>query len=243
MHYCKRPNIKQNPEVREPSQPKGLHEKVKTSDRNLKTKSLNAHCRPSSLKHLTLAQYCAWYKLVRPARQQATPQSPDRVVLIATPSDERGTGEESILPYRIQINDDRVVQRSAAARPLRWTPHGNFAELMLFKVNDRSTLPFVHCLHCLLVFILGLWSNQPIFDLYFVQAFSTWNELLPFCDEKIAKNEVETVDLAGGGDETRINCVKRLIRDQYVVIWPSFSTCSSVVKCRLLHVSTRIKET
>ena len=156
MHYCKRPNIKQNPEVREPSQPKGLHEKVKTSDRNLKTKSLNAHCRPSSLKHLTLAQYCAWYKLVRPARQQATPQSPDRVVLIATPSDERGTGEESILPYRIQINDDRVVQRSAAARPLRWTPHGNFAELMLFKVNDRSTLPFVHCLHCLLVFILGL---------------------------------------------------------------------------------------
>ena len=53
---------------------------------------------------------------------------------------------------------------------------------------------------------------------YSVQAFSTWKELLLFCNEKIAKNEVERVDVAGGGDETRINCVKRLIRDQYVVI-------------------------
>ena len=64
--------------------------------------------------------------------------------------------------------------------------------------------------------ILGL-SNEP--NLYnFVQAFVTCNDLLPYCSEKTAKDAVETVDVAGGRNETRIDCVKRLIREQYVVM-------------------------
>ena len=83
-----------------------------------------------------------------------------------------------------------------------------------------------------LIFHTGIMINQYL-ELW---STNTWNILfrlsplgMSFCrSEKIAKNEVERVDVAGGGDETRINCVKRLIRDQYVVIWASFFTCSSV---------------
>ena len=63
---------------------------------------------------------------------------------------------------------------------------------------------------------LGYPTNQIVYN--FVQAFVTWNDLLPYCSEKTAKDAVETVDVAGGRNETRIDCVKRLIREQYVVM-------------------------
>ena len=151
---------------------------------------------------------------MRPERKDAKQKRPEQVVLLATSSDELIAGEESLLPPRIRIDEKREVQRSTAAKPLRWTPHGNFAELMLFKVNGRSTLTLFLLIHRLLY--LGYPTNQILYN--FVQAFVTCNDLLPYCSEKTAKDAVETVDVAGGRNETRIDCVKRLIREQYVIM-------------------------
>ena len=86
------------------------------------------------MKHLTLAQFCAWYRLVRPSRRDAKRQKLDVVVLIATPSDEPAPPEEATLPDRVKTGKRREVQRTQFPRPLRWTPHNYFSELMLFKV-------------------------------------------------------------------------------------------------------------
>ena len=137
---------------------------------------------------------------MRPELKDAKRQRREKVVLLATSSGKLIAGEESLWPPRIRIDEKREVQRSTAAKPFRWTPNGNFAELMLFKVNGRSTLTLFLLIHRLLY--LGYPTNQILYN--FVQAFVTWNDLLPYCNEKTAKDAVETVDVAGGWNETRM---------------------------------------
>lgn len=52
----------------------------------------------------------------------------------------------------------------------------------------------------------------------FLQAFSTWNDLLQYCNQQTAKEETEELDVSGGRNETRIDCVKRLMKENYVVV-------------------------
>ena len=51
-----------------------------------------------------------------------------------------------------------------------------------------------------------------------LQAFSTWKELLPYCDQETAKKGTEELDVSGGKNETRIDCVKRLMKKEYVIV-------------------------
>ena len=164
------------------------------------------------MNHITLAQFCAWYRLVRPSKRDAERQAPDVVVLIATPSDQPAPPGERTLPVRVKTRQEREVQRLRCPRPLRWTPHNCFSELMLFKVTIVPVQWHIS-FHLYIPLVL-----QTVINNILLQSFSTWKELLPYCDQETAKKGTEELDVSGGKNETRIDCVKRLMKKEYVIV-------------------------
>lgn len=91
-------------------------------------------CRPNLLNFTTATQWCMWYRVPRPGREEEA-TCHGFVVPVVTPEDSLAPPGQSSLPLVIHLEDGRVVRRRKQPVAVQWGPQSDYADIVMLRVS------------------------------------------------------------------------------------------------------------
>ena len=89
--------------------------------------------RPVSLSFVVLLQFCMWYRVARPGREEEAIQE-GPVVPIVTPRDTPAPPGQAILPAVVTLENGKVLRKMRCPVAVSWDSESVFPMLAMLKV-------------------------------------------------------------------------------------------------------------
>ena len=93
-------------------------------------------CRPVLLQFITAGQWCMWYRVPRPGREEEAIHH-GLLIPVVTPQDSPTPPGQSSLPLVLHLQDGRVVRRRKHPVAVHWGPQSDYADLAMLRVSSN----------------------------------------------------------------------------------------------------------